>query len=83
MKIYLIVGQRKESSCGDVMPEVLDAIDEYGYDENPAEWLRLRLEEHRTDTSFENIQVIVVDVPLKEVMKVLRPIANVIPCKVV
>jgi len=36
MKLICLFGQRKELYLGELVPELLDAIDEYGNDDNPS-----------------------------------------------
>jgi hypothetical protein len=85
MKIYLIVAQRKEHYEGEYAPEVLDAIDEYGNDENAGVWITSKVNEYRNpdraDSEFEAVEVIAVEVSTKAIMERLRP-TGVIPAKV-
>ena len=73
MIIYLIFGQRKEQYLGQYAPEVLDAIDEYGYDENAGEWLDGKLKVYRDTDEFEKVEIISVLVPTGAIMERLRP----------
>ena len=73
MKIHLIIGQRKERYLGEYAPEVLDAMDEYGNDENSGEWIDGKMKEHKADESFEAVEVVTVEVPISKIMERLRP----------
>jgi len=77
MQIHLIIAQRKESYKGQYAPEVLDAIDEYGNDENAGEWLAKKLDEYRNpdraNSEFEAVEVVTVEVSTKAILERLRP----------
>ena len=83
MIIYLIVGQRKEHYLGEYAPEVLEAIDEYGNDENAGEWLETKLAEYRQTNEFEKVEIINISVPMKSIMAILRPQTQSIPAEIV
>jgi hypothetical protein len=73
MMIHMIVAQRKEKYAGEYAPEVLDAIDEFGNDENAGEWLEEKLKDHRTDEAFEAVEIVTLEVSMKDIMARLRP----------
>lgn len=73
MTIYVIIGQRKERYPGEYAPEVLDAIDEFGNDENAGEWIIERLRFWRSSDEFEAVESIPVHVDSKTIMERLRP----------
>jgi len=77
MTIFVIIAQRKEKYEGEYQPEVLDAIDEYGNDENGEAWANEKAEEYRKTNEFENVQVVQVFVPTSQIMLILRPPNNV------
>jgi hypothetical protein len=86
MRIYLIVGQRKERYLGEYLPEVLDVIDEFGNDEDPYAWIEDRIRElrypDRAQSEFEAVASIAIEVPQSAIMKRLRP-SGVVESKVV
>jgi hypothetical protein len=57
MILFVIFGQRKETYPGQYAPEALEVMDEYGMEDNP-EWLEGKLDEHKKDTSFVNVEII-------------------------
>lgn len=76
MKIHVIIAQRKCSYPGEYAPEVLDACDEYCYDENP-KWLDDKLDEHRRKGEYQAVAVMVVSVSNVDVARILNPSPNV------
>jgi len=82
MKIHLIIAQRKERYEGEYAPEVLNAIDEYGHDENGGEWLAKKLEEYRNpdraNSEFEAVEIVTVEVSMKAIMERLRPTGTIV-----
>lgn len=79
MIIYTIIGQRLEDYPGQYAPETLNAIDEYGNDENPMEWAREKVETYLASNEFESVAIIPIFVETKEIVARLRP--NLIPLK--
>ena len=73
MKIYLIIGQRYCKYVGEYAPEVLDACDEFTYDENPQSWLDEKLAFYRKDTELQHVGIITLEVPTKEILKRIIP----------
>lgn len=73
MNIHLLIGQRKEKYDGEYAPEVLEAMDEYGYNENPFCWLNEKLKEYQDTNEFEAVKIITIMVPHSEIMKQLIP----------
>lgn len=71
MKIHLIVAQRKCSYPGQYAPEVLDAIDSNTLHDNP-DWLLEKLDNHRSYSDLERVEVLVVNIPDSAVDSVLR-----------
>lgn len=76
MIIYVIFAQRKCNYPGEYAPEVLDACDEYAWDENPKGWIEERISHHRKDSSFESVQCVPVSVSDDAVMAILMPSAK-------
>lgn len=72
MKIFVLMGQRKENYPGEFAPEVLACIDEVGQDNNPD---YLDGEKVKCDVSrdFERTEIIALTADTKAIMARLRP----------
>lgn len=54
---WLLIAQRTCRYEGEYAPEILAAVDEYLYDENPA-WMHARIAEHRDSSDFDSVAVL-------------------------
>lgn len=81
MKIYVLMGQRKERYPGEYAPEALECIHEYGHDDNP-EYLAKAKALYDAEGEFENTAIIPLELSDAHIMKRLRPEATPIPAKV-
>jgi hypothetical protein len=70
--INVVVGQRKVTYPGEYAPEVLEAMDEYGCDENP-EWLEAQAKKHRDSDEFSAVAIIALEVNRADIEKALTP----------
>jgi hypothetical protein len=82
MKLKVIFIQRIEGYEEEYMPEAVEVMDEYGYDEN-SQWLHEKLEKLRKESYVERAEIIDIEVPLDDILKILRPNKPVIKGKVV
>lgn len=70
MKIRVLFMQRKESYEGEYGPEVLSAIDEFTYDENPGHWhAEVQLLKDQYDEEALAFEEILVDVDQGEIRR--------------
>lgn len=72
MILKVIFGQRKERYEGERAPEALDVMDEFSYEENP-DWIHKRLQTHRVNPDFERFEIIDIEVPMRDILNILRP----------
>lgn len=82
MKIHVLFAQRKGTYEGEYAPEVLDAMDEYSFEEN-AQHLEEKLDESVNGGEFESVKIIEIDVCGKSISNILTPKQNSICGKVV
>lgn len=84
MILKVIFGQRKERYEGEFAPEALEAMTEFGYEENP-DWLNDKLENAKKELKedFERIEIVDVEVSMKAIQAILRPNSDPIQGKVI
>lgn len=82
MKIFILMGQRKENYPGEYAPEALACMDEVGQDDNPD---YLEGEKAKADASgdFERTEIIALQADSRAIMKILRPAEQVVDASVV
>lgn len=72
MKIHVLFAQRKCTYEGEYAPEVLDAMDEHSFEENP-KYLEEKLDESVNSGDFEAVKVIEIDVCGESISQILTP----------
>lgn len=72
MNILILIGQRKCRYEGEYAPEALDAIDEYGNDDDP-EFMANAMERANDSKEFDSLAVIKVRIVDSEVSRALNP----------
>lgn len=82
MKLYILYAQRKERYVGEYAPEVLGAIDENGYSDNPDYLDGERAKALKTD-EFESVVIVVLEVNGGKIMEALRPKSVVLSAEVI
>ena len=71
MTIYVIFGQRHCNYCGEHAPEVLDACDEWTWDEQPQQWIDERIAVHVSSKEFVAVKCVKMEVPTEDVRALL------------
>lgn len=82
MRLFVLMGQRKERYRGEYAPEALACMDEVGQEDNP-DYLNDKKVECDFAKEFERTEIIVIDVDSKAIMQRLRPEDSVIAATVV
>ena len=82
MKIYLIFGQRKCSYPGQYAPELLEAWDEFAWDENPDIGDTL-LQEHIAPGEFESVRIITTEISTKSIEDILSVVPAIVESKII
>lgn len=80
--VKILFGQRKGSYEGEYAPEVLDAIDEYGNDENP-DFLKNKFADSEYSKEFSSLKIIDIQLDRTEIDKILNPENKTIQGKIV
>lgn len=72
MKLHILFGQRKCVYPDQYAPEVIAAVDEYAFDENP-DYIIDTAEENEESGDFTRVAIIVVSVPDEAITARLNP----------
>jgi hypothetical protein len=81
MKVYVLMGHRKEQHPGQYAPEVLAAIDEIGNEDNP-DYLIQEKKKYDDSNEFDALTVICLKVSNDAIDKALYPDRFEIPAEV-
>ena len=82
MKLYVLMGHRKEQYPGQYAVEALAVMDENSNDDNP-EYLQNTLQEHRDSNEFDALAVVCLRVKNDSIDKALYPNQFEIPAEVI
>jgi hypothetical protein len=76
MKLHVVFAQRKEHYEGEFAPEVVAAVTEYEYDDNP-DYLEDQLEKAKHDPDFAAVRLIDVEIEA-DIRKLLLEVPSVV-----
>lgn len=82
MYLYVVFGQRRENYPGELGPEAISVIDEFGHDENPT-YIETERSEAAGSGDYENVVVARLDVSQDAIMTLLRPSTSTVVAHVV
>lgn len=71
MKIHILFAQRKQTYEGQHAPEVIAAIDESGYNNNP-QFLQDMLEDNKNPDIYSSLKIIGINVDMSAIKKILN-----------
>lgn len=72
MIIHVLFGQRIEHYSGEYVPEALEVMSEYCYDENP-DWLNDKYQEHLKENCWKSLKVIKIEINDEKLEDILVP----------